>query len=76
MSSSNVKVKGIILYSAVSSTLLPDCSGKHSATLHLLCEDYSLTFPRLSIARYIFIQLSELLVGHCGKNKNFVVLKR
>ena len=32
-----------------------DFSGKHSATVQLLCEDYSLTFPPLSIARYSFI---------------------
>ena len=33
-------------------------SGKHSATLQLLCEDCS--YIHLSVARYSFIQLSEL----------------
>ena len=33
-----------------------------------MLEDNSLTFPLLSIARYSFIQLSEL--GHCGENEN------
>ena len=45
-----------------------DFSGKHSAMLQLLHEDYSLTFPPLSITRYSSIQLSEL--GHCGENEN------
>ena len=35
-------------------------SGKHSASLQLLRIDYSLTYPPLFIARYSFIQLSEL----------------
>ena len=39
-------------------------SGKHSATLHLLHEDYSFTYPSLCFARYSFIQLSEL--WQCG----------
>ena len=45
-------------------------SGKHSATLHtaILREEYKLTFPPLSIARYTFIQLSEL--GRRGENEN------
>ena len=34
-------------------------SGKHSAMLQLH-EDYSFTFPSLSVAMYSFIQLSEL----------------
>ena len=36
-------------------------------------EDYSFTFPALSIARYLFIQLSEL--GHRGVNENAKTLK-
>ena len=36
-----------------------DFSGKHSATLQLLCEYYSLTHPPLFIVRYSFIQFSE-----------------
>ena len=43
-------------------------SGKNSAELPLLHENYSLTFPTLSIARYSFIQLSEL--RHRGVNSN------
>ena len=35
-------------------------SGKHSAILQLLHKDYSFTYPPLSVARYSFIQLSEL----------------
>ena len=34
----------------------------------ILCEDYIFTFPSPSIARYSFIQLSEL--GHRGGNEN------
>ena len=37
-----------------------DFSGKNSATLQLLSKDYSFTYPPLSVARYSFIQLSEL----------------
>ena len=36
-------------------------------------EDYSLTFTPLSIARYSFIQLSEL--GHRGENEKAQTLK-
>ena len=34
----------------------------------ITCEDYSLTFPPPSLARYSFIQLSDL--GHHGENEN------
>ena len=44
-----------------------DFSGKHSSHAAITHEDYSLTFPPVSIARYSFIQLSEL--GHCGEIK-------
>ena len=37
-----------------------DFSGKHSAMLQLLCEDYAFRYPPLSVARSSFIQLSEL----------------
>ena len=37
-----------------------DFYGKHSATLQSLRKDYSFTFSPLCIARYSFIQLSEL----------------
>ena len=37
-----------------------DISGKHLATLQSLCEDYSFTYPPLSIAGYTLIQLGEL----------------
>ena len=37
-----------------------DFSGKQSVTLQLLREDYSFTYPPLSIAKYSFIQQSEL----------------
>ena len=37
-----------------------DLSGKHSATLQLLREDYWVKYPPLSVARYSFIQQSEL----------------
>ena len=49
-------------------------SGKHSAMLQQLHEDYSLTFPPPSTARYSFIQLSEL--GRRGRNKNAKALKQ
>ena len=45
-----------------------DISGKHSAILQLLCDDYSLTSPPLYIAWYSFIQLTEL--GRRGENGN------
>ena len=38
--------------------------GKYSATLQLLREGYSFTYPPVFIARYSFIQLSEL--WQCG----------
>ena len=37
-----------------------DFSGKYSAKLQLMREDYSLTFSPLSVARYSFIQLGQL----------------
>ena len=37
-----------------------DFFGKHSAMLQILREDYLFTYPPLSVARYSFIQLSEL----------------
>ena len=37
-----------------------DFSGKHSGKLQLLREDCSFTYPPLSVARYPFIQLSDL----------------
>ena len=89
------QVKGMFLYSAVSSSL--DCSKRF--TLHPLAlwqtssfryqldfsekysshavirrEDYSLTFSSLCLARYSFIQLSEL--GHHRENKNAQTSKR
>ena len=42
--------------------------------LQLLHEGYSITFPELSIARYSFIQLSELMPR--GENENAQILKR
>ena len=64
------KGKGLFLYSAVSSPLhftsWQTCShklgfsGKHSSHAAITREDYSLTFPPLSKARYSFIQLGEL----------------
>ena len=39
---------------------VPAFSGKHSATLQLLCQSYPLTYRALPIARYSFIQLGEL----------------
>ena len=41
-------------------------SGKHSATIHTARRLYSFIFPLLSIARYSFIQLSEL--SYQGEN--------
>ena len=49
-------------------------SEKHSATLQLLHQDYSFRYPSLSIARYSFIQLSEL--WQCGMNKIAKVSKQ
>ena len=37
-----------------------DVSGKHSGHAAIRREDYSLTFPPLYVARFSFIQLSEL----------------
>ena len=51
-----------------------DFSGKHSATLQLYREDYSFTYPFLSVARYSFIQLSEL--WQCGINEIAKASKR
>ena len=39
-------------------------SWKHSAILQLLRKDYSFRYPCMSVARYSFIQLSEL--WQCG----------
>ena len=50
-----------------------DFSGKHSSHAEFTSEDYSLTFPPSSVARYSFKQLSEL--GHRGENKNVQSLK-
>ena len=44
-----------------------DFSGKHSAMLELLREDYSFRYSPLSVARYSFTQLSEL--WQRGKSK-------
>ena len=50
-------------------------SGKRSSHATITHNDYSLTFPPLSIARYSFIQLvSEL--GRYGENENAQTLKR
>ena len=49
-------------------------SGKHSATLQLLHEDYSFRYPPLSVARYSFIPLSEL--WQCGMNEIAKASKR
>ena len=51
-----------------------DFSGKHSSHSEIRCKDYSLTFPPLSVARYSFIQLSEL--GRHGENENDQTSKR
>ena len=45
-----------------------DFSGKHSSHASITSEDYSFTFPPLSIVMYSFKQLSEL--GHYGENEN------
>ena len=44
-------------------------SGNHSSHAAITCEHCSFTFPPPSIAKYSFIQLSEL--GHCGENKKW-----
>ena len=51
-----------------------DFSGKHSATLQLLREDYSFRYPLLSVAGYSFIQLREL--WQRGMNEIAKVSKR
>ena len=45
-----------------------DFSGRLSGILQLLREHYSPTFPPLSIARYLFIELNELGVVERMKN--------
>ena len=45
-----------------------------SATLQLLREDYSFRYPPLSVARYLFIQLSEL--WQCEMNEIVKASKR
>ena len=50
-----------------------DFPGKHSVPA-ITRENYSITFPLLSISRHSFIQLSEL--GRCGENKNGQTSKR
>ena len=52
----------------------PDFSGNRSSRAAIMREDYSVTFPPLSIARYSFIQPSEL--GYRGENKNAQTLKK
>ena len=42
-------------------------SWKHSAILQLLRKDYSFRYPCMCVARYSFIQLSEL--WQCGMNE-------
>ena len=49
-------------------------TGKNSAMLQLVLEDYSPIFPPPSIATYSFIQLSEL--GRRGANENEQASKR
>ena len=49
-------------------------SGKHSSHAAIMREDYSLIFFLPFIARYSFIQLSEL--GHRGENENAKASKR
>ena len=46
-------------------------SGKHSSQAAITHEDYSITFPKLSIARYLFIQLSALMSRREKKLLNF-----
>ncbi len=52
-------------------TRLPWEAFSHAAIMR---KDYSLTFPPLSIARYSFIQLTEL--GRRGENENAQTLKQ
>ena len=49
-------------------------SGEHSIHAAITRNDYSLTFPQLSIARYSFTQLSGL--RHSGENENAQTSKR
>ena len=50
-------------------------SARHSSHAAITCNNYSLTFPLLSIiAWYSFIQLSGL--GHCRENENAQTSKR
>ena len=51
-----------------------DLCWKHSASLRLLREDSSITYPPLSVARYSFIQLNEL--KQCGVNEIVNISKR
>ena len=51
-----------------------DFCGKHSSQAAISHEDYSLTFPTMSILKYSFIQLSEL--GCFGENGNVKTSKR
>ena len=51
-----------------------DFSGKHSATMQLLREDYSFKYPPMSAAKYSGIQLSDL--WQCGVNEIAKVSKR
>ena len=51
-----------------------DFSGKHSSHAAITHNDYSLKLPPLSIARYSFIQLSEL--ERHGKNEKVQTSKR
>ena len=53
-----------LLFRHINSTSL----GRILVSQQLLHEDYSLTFSPLSIARYSFVQLSEL--GRCVENRN------
>ena len=52
------------LFIATPNQFLLEAFSSISATLQLLREDFSLPYPPLSIARYSFIQLSEL--RQCG----------
>ena len=49
-----------------------DLYGKYSSHVAITCEDYSLTFPPPSIARYSRMQLSEL--RRRGENENVHVM--
>ena len=57
------------VYSDTNSTALQSIQQQY-----ILGEDYSFTFPPLSMARYSFIQLSGL--GHRGENGNVQALKQ